>query len=221
LNLYGFYYLNKQNDFDFEPPQNKFHSANFNSLSSNKLHYMPLKLLSLSEKVQSNTYLYHYITHIVKENSNAVAKFHQIYGLIEIFKDEILKLEIVDKICNRRINSAATGHQIQQEILEMSRDSYNISKMFSKYRNASNDNLDTIFWEIYFFLDSCRDPKDIKEIALFSQAYYYLRNIVVHDIQFLFVGKEEEELEKKREDFEKMTIGIEFLIIETLCCLEI
>lgn len=223
LNLYlkGFYLLNQNGDELYTPPYISFQEDNFDSLGSHETQfYKHLDLLQISDKVTSNAYCSQYSKIILKHNSNQVAKFHQFYALVEIFKDEILKLELNDKICERRMASTMTGNQIQKEVLEISRDSYSINKLFTKYRNASNDILDILFLEISYFLEDSRDKRELEDFKRFSQVYYYLRNIIVHDIQFLFIG-EKQKIKKLREDFDRIIYRLEYLVLETLCHLNL
>ncbi len=217
LYLQGFYLLNQIGDELFKPPLVTFQENKYDSLNTHKTKfYRHLDIISLGEKVKSNSYCFHYAKNIIKQNTNQVAKFHQVYGLIEIFKDEILKIELNEKICEKSIASTMSGNQIQKEVLEISRDSYNIGKLFTKYRNASRDILDILFLEISYFLDECRQKNEFEDKKEFSQVYYFLRNILVHDIQFLFIG-EEQNLAKLRAEFERIIYRIEYLVIETLC----
>jgi hypothetical protein len=223
LNLYlnGFYLLNQKDDEFYDPPYISFQQDNYDSMSFHQTKfYKHLDLVQISDKVTSNAYCSHYSANIVKHNSNQVAKFHQVYALVEIFKDEILKLELNEKICERRMASTMTGNQIQKEVLEISRDSYNISKLFTKYRNAPKDILDILFLEISYFLDNCRDKRELEDLKVFAQVYYYLRNIIVHDIQFLFIG-DKQKIEKLREDFNTIIYRLEYLVLETLCHLNL
>lgn len=221
FNLYlnGFYLLKQKGDESFKPPFVSFQKDNYEALITHQTKfYKHLDILPLAEKVKSNSYCYHYAIDIIKQNSNRVAKFHQVYGLIEIFKDEILKIELNEKICEKRMASTLSGNQIQKEVLEISRDSYNIGKLFTKYRNAPKDILDILFLEISYFLDECREKNELDDLKVFSQVYYFLRNILVHDIQFLFIG-DEEKLMRLRTEFERIIYRIEYLVVETLCYL--
>lgn len=223
LNLYlkGFYLLNQKEDEFYNPPYISFQEENYDSMGFHETKfYKHLDIVQISDKVASNAYCSQYSANIVKHNSNQVAKFHQVYALVEIFKDEILKLELNEKICERRMASTMTGNQIQKEVLEISRDSYNIGKLFTKYRNAPKDILDILFLEVSYFLDDCRDKRELEDLKVFSQVYYYLRNIIVHDIQFLFIG-DEQKIVRLREDFNKIIYRLEYLVLETLCHLNL
>lgn len=223
FNLYlkGFYLLNQKGDEIFKPTYISFQEDNYDSMGFHKTKfYKHLDLIQICDNVTSNTFCSLYTTNIIKENSNQVAKFHQVYALVEIFKDEILKKEINEKICEQRMSSNMTGNQIQKEVLEISRDSYNIGKLFTKYRNAPIDILDILFLEVSYFLDECRDKHELQDLKTFSQVYYYLRNIIVHDIQFLFIGDAAKIL-KLRKEFDKIIYRLEYLVLETLCHLNL
>lgn len=223
LNLYlkGFFFLNHKDDEFFTPPSIRFQKDNYDLLVTHKTKfYKHLDLAQVSDKVTTNVYCSLYITNILKSNSNQVAKFHQVYALIEIFKDEVLKIELNEKICERRMASTISGNKILKEVFEISKDQYNISKLFTKYRRGSKDVLETLYLQILYFLEDCRDKQELNDLKEFQQVYYYLRNIIVHDLQFLFIG-DKQKIEKLRNDFSEIIYHLEYLVLETLCHLNL
>lgn len=224
FNLYlnGFYLLKQKGDENFQPPDILLQKDTLNLLPYHRSSYRRyLDIKAMSTKVKENTYCNYYIKELIKQNKNEISKFHQIYGLVEIFKDVVLKHEINEKLCLKPILvSDITGNKLQNDVLEISRDSYCVNKLFTKYSTGSEDNLETLFLEIFYFLESCRDKNEFDILKNFPQLYYYLRNIIVHDIQFLFAGDEESSYET-RVELSRIVLKIEYVIIETLRSLKL
>jgi hypothetical protein len=221
LYLYGFYFINKQLDFDFNPPSNEYQKNAFGLLKFHKTNFRRyLDIKSVSTKVKETIYCSHYITELVKENVNEISKFHQIYGLVEIFKDLVLKYEIKEKIATRLVDPSINGHKLHTDFLEMTRDNYSIGKLFTKYSKTDDSDIQSISIDIYMFLDAYRRKDEVKSLDNFAQCIYFLRNIIVHDIQFIF-AKDVEQSQKIRAHLLDIVFQIEYAIISVIGSLEI
>lgn len=224
FNLYlsGFYLLKSENDLKFQTPELQLHKESLEQFQYQKKTYRKyFNLKEIPRKVKSNTYCSYYIKDLIKQNKNEIAKFHQLYGLVEIFKDTILKLEINEKLCSQEvINTEISGHKLRTEVLEISRDNYSITKLFTKYNENTSVNLDDLYLELMYFLETCREKSELDNMTNFPQIFYHLRNVIVHDIQFLFIG-DDNKTEMIRETLSKIVLKLEYVIIETLTKIKI
>lgn len=224
MNLYshGFYLLNKAFDFNFEAPDIEFQKDLLDSCyfqKSSFRRYLDIRIVS--NFVKNNAYVNYYFKSIIKENWNEIAKFHQAYGLVEIFKDLVLKHEVLEKVqSNDILNSPITGHSVKESILEISKDAFLVGKLFNKYSEGSRSNTDTVFLEIFYFLETCRDKDELDKLTEFSSVYYFLRNIVVHDIQFLFIETKYPSVHTRKK-LARVALYIEYVVAETLLKMKI
>jgi hypothetical protein len=219
LNLYsyGFYFLNRPEDKFFRAPK-QIHQKNlFETLVKHKgSHRKYLDVIPVLEVVKTNNYCNFYIQEIVKQSDNAIAKFYQIYGLVEIFKDEVLKFEIKEKICSVDGDlSLITGHKIKRMVSDISKDSYTVERLFGKYRIGSNNIIELLYLEILYFLETCREKSELESLKEFAQLFYFLRNIMVHDIQFLFGGDEANSI-LVRKELQRIVQEIEYVVLDTM-----
>lgn len=222
LNLYsyGFYLLNNSEDRFFRAPKQIHQKMLFDTLVKHKgSHRKYLDLISVSHVVRTNGYCNFYIKEIVKQGDNAIAKFYQIYGLIEIFKDEVLKSEIKEKIFSKEVDlSSATGHKIKRIVSDISKDSYTVEKLFGKYRMGSNDIIELLYLDMLYFLETCREKTELERLREFPHLFYFFRNIMVHDIQFLFAGEESIAV---RKELHRIVQEIEYVVLDTLKLLDL
>jgi len=127
-----------------------------------------------------------------------------------------LRYEINEKVREKDIFSPdLTGHKLHKKILEISNDAYCVDKLFSKYRHGSRDLIDNSFLEVSYFIEKYRDPSELESIREFPQLFYYLRNIIVHDIQFLF-PMDEQISEQIKNELGHIVDQIEYTVIESL-----
>lgn len=218
LYLYGFYGLTKEKDRAFMPPSNSFQKDKLSTIRLQGSSFRQnLDIAKVSPVVKDNEYLIYYLDNLLKQsNENGIAKFYQLYGIIEIFKDEVLKKEILEKInSTSHPFSLLTGYKAQKLILEISKDIHSIERFFQKYGSNPATLTDSIFWEILSFINGTREKNEIDLIKDMPQSFYYLRNLVVHDIQFLYKNsfKNPEDI---RNDFDKLFYGMEYLVMNTL-----
>lgn len=217
LYRYGFYILKSEDDLNFQPPVNTYQQSNFDNLPLQKSSFRRyLDINILCDKLIKTNYCQYFIHDLVKHSGNDIARFHQIYGLIEIFKDEVLRHEINEKVRKKDIFSPdLTGHKLHKKILDISNDAYCVDKLFSKYRHGSKDLIDHSFLEIFYFIEKYRDKTELESLREFPQLFYYLRNIIVHDIQFLF-PIDEVVSSQIRLGLSDIVNQIEFTVLETL-----
>ena len=216
LNLFlsGFYALSQGNERSFIPPDNNLQREKLASIKfQSKSHRQYLDIQKVEKVITSNGYCLYYLQNLTKLKENVATQFYQLYGLVEIFKDEALKCELSEKMANHL--SKATGHKIQQLVLQISKDQYCVDKLIDKYGHAPNEIKDLAYWETLYFLESCRDKSETDKLIDFPQAFYYLRNILVHDIQFIFKDGNMSSA-TLREELYRVFIVLEYVILNTL-----
>ncbi|MFA6057961.1 MAG: hypothetical protein WC756_07170 [Taibaiella sp.] len=215
LYSYGFYNLQRTENFNYQPPSIGYQQSQFESLIKSKNSRKIIVLDEVSDVVLGKKYFHYYFKEIIMAEYDMISKFHQIYGFIEVFKEEILKRELLEKICGSRELSSLTGHKILKYVNEIATDSSSVQKLFNKYSGISKSLIDLTFWDILKFIELSRDSEEIDKLKDFPQTFYFLRNIIVHDIQFLFDG-DKEKSDKVQNNFARIVHNIEYTIINAI-----
>lgn len=221
LYLYGFYLCNNKSDVSFTPPYVSYQKNFYDSLNRHTTKkFKHIDIYVIADQIKSNRYCSNFIRNSVKLSPGPLVRFHLIYAFVEIFKDEILKLEIQEKICRLATNGSRSGYEIQNDIKVIAQDSHAIGKFFNKYINSSSQAMqqriiEHALFEILDFLEKNSISEVLDTFDSFPKVFYYLRNLIVHNVQFLF-DSEHQNLDQLKDEFEKLVYEIEFTIVHTL-----
>lgn len=214
LNLFGFYLLNSDQNRSFQPEFIKYQRDALNSLLKRDNTGI-LSIKNLSEKVVNEPYFDYYISRLINNTQNFIAKFFLIYQCYEILIDHVTKAEISTKVGAPGAMDHKSGYTIRGMVMEIGDEGYRIEKLFNHYSEFVYDSNYHIGFEIDEYFTNYKANYETQKNPSYGGLFYELRNTIVHNLRMCYTGTPEQ-VRKKLQDLELLITNIEFLVSETI-----
>lgn len=214
LNLFGFYLLNSEKNKHFQPEDNEHQKAAFKGIidSQNK---GTITFNQLSVTITTEPYFEYYVTSLVNNKLDYLAKFFSIYQCYEILINYVTKKEIQDLLSDPTTLSSKSGHTIKGMVNEIGDEGYRVKRLFNKHSTFIYRSDRPIGYEMFDFLTNYRPDFELRSNASCGDFFYDLRNTLVHNLRICYTGSPNEVL-KKTAKLSTLVTSIEFLTTEAI-----
>lgn len=214
LNIYGFYYISDQNR-SFIPKNNMLQQAALESLLNESGEGM-LLIKKLSSEICTEPYLDNYIRYINSQEADDLSRFLLSYQIFELLIDVVSKFEIRNKICSKEFGDKS-GYDLKNILLELSKESYRIGKLFKHYSSYLFDSnfhaCERIEDFITKYFSENLAAKD------YGGYFYSFRNQIVHNLRAIYTNDAGLQ-ETRKAELREIVAHVEFLTVETVISFE-
>lgn len=215
-NQLGFYQLNNLNDYHFNPEYSNLQESNYSSIQPRKVDKRKKIVFGLIEnEFAQNGFFLQFIENLIKRKIDPISRFYLLYQNIELISDIILKIELNARICSNNNAQNFNGYKLKKLTNEISVESYRLNKYFENYSDCHVQKNHDIPFELLYFLETHTDSVNKKELDKFGPILYEFRNQIVHNLQFIYSGNDEE-IQDKVNKIGKLNNFIEYAIINSI-----
>lgn len=219
LNLYGFYLLNSNQNRNFQPESNDYQKSALSSIIRPD-NTGNLTLFNLSKKITGEPFFIYYITGLINNEMDYLAKFFSIYQCYEILIDHVTREEIKVMIGTPGNLDNKSGYSIKNEVNKIGDEGYRIERLFNKYADFNHGSDKHINYAMGKFLIDYRPDYDLRKKQSCGDTFYDLRNTLVHSLRICFTGSQNE-IQKKISELKALVTDIEFLTAEAIVGLKL